>query len=416
MTIDILWRKKPWLLLAVLSVLATVWLLHQSNSQPMAQEEITWRPVEPQPLVQHLGLIGRIESADQRTLSAPFEGEVLELAVAEGSRVEEGEALLRLDTTQLDIQLREALAQRLQAQSALNDLQEWGQGQQMARARRALSSARLNLNDTERRLNESRILLAKGIVPRMEVESLEQQATLQRLDLEAAESELAATIAQGQGSNRRIIEMELENATARHEALLALHERRTVRAPFAGVVMPPLSQSSEVEREPVQNGARVTQGQPLFTLASSERIYIVARAEEVDINMLELGQPVTVTGDAFADIELQGELAAIGVQRVESQGYGSGASYPLIVNVPLLTREQQRHIRLGMSARLHIITYRSNAAMVIPPEAIRQGESGTYVDYRASLQDEPQRIGIEIGQATLGGVEVFGLPSGLVGL
>ncbi|WP_193462214.1 HlyD family efflux transporter periplasmic adaptor subunit, partial [Vreelandella hamiltonii] len=167
-----------------------------------------------------------------------------------------------------------------------------------------------------------------------------------------AEAELASTLDQGRGDNRRIAEMELENAAARHEALLVQREGRTLRAPFSGVVMPPLSQSGEVESEPVQNGTRVSQGQPLFTLASTERIHIAARAEEVDINMLEPGQAVTVTGDAFAGIELEGVLSSIGVQRMESQSNNSGASYPLTVSIPPLTSEKQRYIRLGMSAHV----------------------------------------------------------------
>ncbi|WP_189464331.1 efflux RND transporter periplasmic adaptor subunit, partial [Vreelandella hamiltonii] len=192
-----------------------------------------------------------------------------------------------------------------------------------------------------------------------------------------AEAELASTLDQGRGDNRRIAEMELENAAARHEALLVQREGRTLRAPFSGVVMPPLSQSGEVESEPVQNGTRVSQGQPLFTLASTERIHIAARAEEVDINMLEPGQAVTVTGDAFAGIELEGVLSSIGVQRMESQSNNSGASYPLTVSIPPLTSEKQRYIRLGMSAHVHITTYRSEGAMVVPPEVIRHEENDT---------------------------------------
>lgn len=408
------WKKIPWLVLAV--ALASLYWLREDSTPTISQEQATWWSVVPQPFVQNIGVVGRVEPAKLLSLSAPFEGEVQQLAVSEGSRVVEGKVLLKLDTTQLDIQLREALAQRLQALRAFNDLQEWEQGQEVARARRTLSSVRLNLNDTMRRLSESRTLLEKGIVPRMEVESLEQQATIQQLDLEAAESELASTLAQGQGENRLIAEMELENATARHEALLTLHEKHTLRAPFAGVVIPPSSQDGEAKREPLQNGAHVTQGQPLFTLASTERVRIIARAEEFDVNILEPGQPVTITGDAFPGFELQGELSSIGVQRMESQGYENGASYQLSVSVPPLTLEQPRYIRLGMSAHLHINTYQNDAAMIVPPEAVRQDENGSYIEYRASFQDAPRRIDIEIGQSTPSGIEVFGLPQGLVRL
>ncbi|GGW71719.1 hypothetical protein GCM10007158_35070 [Vreelandella hamiltonii] len=54
--------------------------------------------------------------------------------------------------------------------------------------------------------------------------------------------------------------------------------------------------------------------------------------------------------------------------------------------------------------------------MVVPPEVIRHEENDTYIEYRASLQDVPRRIKIEIGQATPRGIEVFGLPQGLVRL
>lgn len=406
------WKKTPWLLLPV-AIVALYWLSEQSDPA-IAQEQATWLPVEPQPIVQKIGLVGRVEPAELLSLNAPFDGDVLELAVAEGSQISEGDVLLTQDTTQIDIQLREALAQRLQAERAFNDLQQWEQGQEVARARRTLSSVRLNLNDTVRRLSESRTLLEKGIVPRMEVESLEQQATMQQLDLEAAESELASTLAQGVGENRLIAEMELENATARHEALLALHEKRTLHAPFSGVVISPPSQNGEVKHEPLQNGTYVTQGQPLFTLASTEQIRIVAQAEEVDINILEPGQPVTITGDAFPDFELHGALSFIGIQRLESQGYENGASYLINVSVPPLTLEQQRYIRLGMSAHLHINTYQNDAAMIVPPEAIRQDENGSYIEFRASPQDEPERVEIEIGRSTPSGIEVFGISQGLV--
>ena len=237
------WKKILLLVLAV--ALASLYWLREDSATPMAQEQANWWPVAPQPYVQKIGLVGRVEPAELLSINAPFEGDVVELTVVEGSQMSEGEMLLKLDTTQLDIQLREALAQRLQAQRAFSDLQKWEQGQEVARARRTLSSVRLNLNDIVRRLSESRTLLEKGIVPRMEVESLEQQATIQQLDLEAAESELASTLAQGQGENRLIAEMELENATARHEALLTLHEKRTLHAPFSGVVIPPSSQDNK---------------------------------------------------------------------------------------------------------------------------------------------------------------------------
>lgn len=414
-----IFNKKLWLWLLPIIILASfgaIWFLSQQNSQPVLKEESSWILVEPQLLVQQVGIVGRIAPAELRLVNSPFEGNVDELLVSEGSEVEEGDPLLRLATSQIDIQLREALAQRLQAQNAFSKLQSWDSGHEVARARRMVSTARLNLNDTERRLIEIRTLHEKGIVPRMELEAIQQQVTMQRFDLEAAEAELVSTLDQGSWDYRRIAEIELENATARYEELLLQREGRILKAPFSGIIMPPVSLSGEIESEPVQNGARVTQGQPLFTLASTDRIHVDAKVEEVDINMLDTGQTVTVTGDAFAEIELVGTLVSIGAHSMESRNNNSGASYPLTVIIPPLSPEEQRYIRLGMSAHLHITTYSSENAMVVPPEAILNDENVTYVMHRASIQEKPRRINISIGQITPTGIEVFGLPPGLVGL
>ena len=87
---------------------------------PLPREQVaaaSWLKVDYQPLENRLGLVGRVEAAMQQTMSSPFEGLVADVAVKEGQRVERGQRLLSLDTTQLDIQLR-----RIQAQQALSTL------------------------------------------------------------------------------------------------------------------------------------------------------------------------------------------------------------------------------------------------------------------------------------------------------
>nr|GFD04566.1 hypothetical protein [Tanacetum cinerariifolium] len=91
-----------------------------------------------------------------------------------------GQLLLRLNTDLLRMQIRDALAERLKAESAVHTLESWADGEEMARARRALSSSQLGLVDTHRKLAETQGLLEQGIVPRIEVDSLEQQLNTQR--------------------------------------------------------------------------------------------------------------------------------------------------------------------------------------------------------------------------------------------
>ena len=170
-------RFKVWLLAGViLLALGGAVIAYQTNETAQAPEP-QWLRVEARPMVLRLGLVGRLEPASLITFTAPFDGTVEEKITEEGQRGKRGDwsrraprerkqVLLRLDTAHLDIQLREALAGLLKAKRAVYDLAHWSQGQEVARARRAMTTIRMNLDDTERKLAETSALLARGIVPR----------------------------------------------------------------------------------------------------------------------------------------------------------------------------------------------------------------------------------------------------------
>ncbi|WP_035324434.1 HlyD family secretion protein, partial [Dickeya solani] len=252
-----------------LGAVAMVWKLWSPATSAMPQTQ--WLRVEPQVLENRLGLTGRIQAAATLTLSAPFEGMIKDVLVNEGQRVEASQPLLTLDTGLLDIQLRQALADLLKAQRTVQDMQHWEQGQEVARARRTLNNARISLANTEANLKDTRTLFERGIVARMEVDALAQQAQAQRLDLSAAQDELQAALDRGRGENRQIAEMEQANAQSRHQTLMAMQAQQVVRAPFAGVLVRPAAPETD-KRQPLQPGMRVSQGMPLFGLVNPDHL------------------------------------------------------------------------------------------------------------------------------------------------
>ncbi|MDR2450626.1 MAG: efflux RND transporter periplasmic adaptor subunit, partial [Candidatus Accumulibacter sp.] len=327
-------------------------------TRPAASPDPRWLPVRAQPLENRLGLAGYIEAAARLTVSAPFEGVLRHVAVREGQRVEAGQMLLRLDTAQLEVQLRQALADLLKARRAVAEMRNWPQGAEVARARRAVTSAEMNLGDLEVKLADTRRLFERGIVARMEVDALEQQLRSQRLDLTASQAELRAVRERGQGEPRQIAEMELANAQARYDALREQQAQSELRAPFAGIVLP-RPRSGGVEESPIQPGARVTLSTPLFELASLERLQAVARVEEADLHQLREGMPVAITGDGFQGLTLHGRVASLGAQGVSADRFRGGTSYEAVIAIDPLSPAQQARVRLGMSAQMSIVTYRT---------------------------------------------------------
>jgi multidrug efflux pump subunit AcrA (membrane-fusion protein) len=398
-------------MVVVLSVLVAALPFARFDSTAVP-DDAQWVSVQPQPLTVQLGLLGRIEAGSQRLLSAPFDGTLLALNVAEGDRVERGQSLLVLDTAQVDIQRREALAQLLKARRVVADLSGWEQGQEVARARRTLMNARLNHAQTVRQTGETRALFERGIVPRMELDALDRQAQVQRVDLSAAEAELQQVLGQGRGEALQIARMELANAQARHDALQAQFDAREVRAPFAGIVVR-LPDSREADNnQPIQPGLRVTSGQPLLGLASLERLSVRAVVDEVDIAQLQAGQAVQVEGDGFDGVQLHGRISRIGDQALTSASPGGGVGYALQVLLDPLDDAQKRRLRLGMSARLSIAIYSNPAAMLVPGEAVVEQQGLYYLDYRGGEGEPVQRLPVTLGRSTARGLEIFGLPAG----
>ena len=359
--------------------------------------------------------MGKIEPDTTITLTAPFDGNVLVNLVEQGQRVEAGQVLLRMDPSTLEVQLRDALSAQLKARRTVQEMQDWDSSPAVSRARRSLRTAEMTAGNTQRKLTESENLFKRGIIPRNELDDLKQQTQQQQLDLASARSELQQAQDQGKGEYRQIAEMELTNATVKYDALHKLLDGQEVKAPFSGIVVPaPGSNNSSPgganNNAPVQAGSKVSQGQVLFGLANIERLKIVAKVSELDINQLHQGQAVEVMGDGFDGERLTGSVSVVSGLAIASDSQGS-AQFPVTLSIPTLTAQQLQRVRLGMSARLTIVTYNNAQAIVVPSQAIQPDMS---VEYRAAMDKPVERVKVTTGQSTAEGVEVFGLKPGFV--
>jgi hypothetical protein len=125
---------------------------------------------------------------------------------------------------------------------------------------------------------------------------------------------------------------------------------------------------------------------------------------------LHQGQAVEVLGDGFDGERLNGSVSVVSGLAMAGDGQGS-AQFPVTLSIPKLTPQQLQRVRLGMSARLTIVTYNNAQAMVIPSQAI--GPDMT-VEYREAMDKPVERVKVTTGQSTALGVEVFGLKPGFV--
>ena len=96
----------------------------------------------------------------------------------------------------------------------------------------------------------------------------------------------------------------VERAAAKvREAYLA-YARTTLPAPVSGYVA----------KRTVQVGQRVAPGAPLMSIVPLDQVWVDANFKEVQLRRMRIGQPVTLTADAYGSaVEYHGTVAGLGV-------------------------------------------------------------------------------------------------------
>ncbi|MBU8541089.1 HlyD family efflux transporter periplasmic adaptor subunit [Falsiroseomonas tokyonensis] len=359
----------------------------------------------PQPISSRIAVVGMLDAGSLVSVVGPFDGLVQERLFQYGSQVERGQPLLRLDLNDVEVRLRDARSAEIRARQRVAELRGWATGFEVARARRALAQARLELSDITARVAQTRMLLSRGIIAADEHRALVQQQRNQQLQVQAAENDLEATLARGDAQTLRIAELELANAEVKVRELEADLANATVLAPVAGVVLMPPEGPGGRRAETIEPGSRVQRGQTMFTLGALETFQVRATVDEIDVNKLRIGQKVTVTGDAFGDLVLEGRVTSVAAQAGSEASSRSGMpSFPISVAVEGLSPEQRRMLAVGMSASLSIIIYEKPDALVLPPHAIQGGPGGRAVRVRRGGREEV--VPVTLGISTPGGVEI----------
>lgn len=361
--------------------------------------------VSPRPVTSRIAVVGMLDAGSLVSVVGPFDGLVQERLFQYGGQVQRGAPLLRLNIAEVEVRLRDARSAEIRARQRVAELRGWETGFEVARARRTLAAARLEAADLAARVAQTRMLLSRGIIAADEHRALVQQQRSQQLQVQAAENDLEATLARGDPQTLRVAELELANAEAKVRELEADAANATVLAPVSGVVLMPPEGPGGRRAETIEAGSRVQRGQTMFTLGALESFRVRAMVDEIDVNNVRVGQKVSVTGDAFGGLVLEGRVTSVAAQAgAEGSARTGMPTFPVVVAVENLAEDQRRQLAVGMSASLSIITYDKPDALVVPPHVVQDHGAGRVVRVRRGGQD--MVVPVVLGINTPDGVEI----------
>ena len=324
--------------------------------------------VEQRPLSASISLSGLIAPLEEIVVTAPFDASIDKRHFAFGQRVEQGDPLLFLDTSELEVKLRNARSEYIRTNRTYHELLDWDSGAEMTRARRSLARAQDTHDVNQRKLAEAQLLFEKGVIPAQELDSAERQVANSHEDVRAALEELESVRRKGGAENLLIAEMDRENARVNLESLEMQMSRQKIRAPVSGVVIRPSQADDKILS--LEKGARVSSGMHLLAVGNMNGVIVTAKVDEIDVRRMTSGQVVRATGDAFPGVVLEGVVSHISAQATPGSGQ-TGSSFDTLIVFSDLEQETLQAIRVGMSADLNVVVYDKEDALVVPLSYVR---------------------------------------------
>lgn len=197
------------------------------------------------------------------------------------------------------------------------------------------------------------------------------------------------------------VEVQLEQI----EGLVEQIEEATIRANMSGVV----TSVNVTEGSSFSGGA-------VASIESLDAFIIEAQIEEYDIPDIEEGMKVLVKTDATRDVELEGVVTYV-APRATNSGSSSMSGFTSIMNmdassmtssgsatylVKIALNEPNERLRLGMNAKVSILTEEKVDTWSVPYDAVYTREDGTTYVERVTGEDEDGNILTEEMNVELG--------------
>ncbi|MFY9551601.1 MAG: efflux RND transporter periplasmic adaptor subunit [Thermoanaerobaculia bacterium] len=245
-------------------------------------------------------LKGRIE-APLVDLAPKVAGRVVEVRVREGDRVKAGDLLARLDLGDTALAVERDLHGARSAQARYEDLASGSRRPEIAAAEAEVADRRAAVALAKKELERQQQLLSKDI-------GTQRDYDLAKTDLERAQAALKASEERArlttEGSRQHQTEQarfEADRAKTQLRQSETVAKEAEIRAPADGVILHRMA-------EP---GLLLTPGQPAFTMAFGDRLYVRTFLPESKLGRVRTGQSATVTVDAFPGKSFPARVAEI---------------------------------------------------------------------------------------------------------
>lgn len=248
----------------------------------------------------HISATGTIE-AREVVISSKISGEVKKINFDEGDKAAAGDTLSFVDNEMLEIQLKQAEANRIAAEAQLELLRKGARREDIVQAEEQLKQTETNFRQAEidkRRMEE---LFKSASISKKQLEDFNVSYEIKLAQFNSAKENLAKIKNLARPEEIKQAEAKLKQAVANEELI-----KKSIKDSY---VISPMDAS--IVKKYVEVGENVSALSSLFKLADLSNVELMVYVSEAQLGKVKLGQRVEIEVDAFPDKKFEGKVIYI---------------------------------------------------------------------------------------------------------
>ncbi|MBW4685912.1 MAG: efflux RND transporter periplasmic adaptor subunit [Komarekiella atlantica HA4396-MV6] len=404
-------------------------------------------PVEAKSVTLRITASGKVVPVQSVNISPKNPGVLAQLYVEQGDRIQQGQILARMDSANIDAQIRQYRANLTQSQAQLSEAVAGSRPQEIAQAKARLAqaqaqlaaaragnrpqeisqaqaqvdSAQAKVNYTSEQVKRYEYLYQQGAEKKQLLDQAISEDKSARAALEEARKRLSLVQS---GTRQEEIDQRQAAVTEARAALVLLEdgtrpeeivqrqaavasaeaqlkgvqvqlEDTIIRAPFSGIVTQKYANVGSFVT-PTTSASTSASATSSSIVAVARGLEVLAQVPEADLGRIKQGQQVEIVADAYPDQVFKGNVRLIAPEAVVEQGVTS-----FQVRVALDTGIDK--LRSGLNVDLTFLGDRVNNALVLPTVTIvtENGKTGVLMpDQNNKPQFREVTVGAQIQDQT----------------
>ncbi|MCK4237089.1 MAG: efflux RND transporter periplasmic adaptor subunit, partial [Candidatus Krumholzibacteria bacterium] len=303
-------------------------------------------------------------------------GDVVEKALAVGSIVPRNEISIKSKVSGVVKNIFKEPGEKVRAGDPIIEIRPDPTPLELAQAKRAIEMDEIGLRNTEKSLERSKELLARGLVSDTEFEQAEKEYEQAALTLRMSRDRLA------------LIEKGSVNIAGKQI-------EGVIKAPIGGFIL----EKNVNVGDPVVPLTSYQAGTVLMTIADMDSLVFRGTVDEIDVGKLFLGMPVEIKVGALPDKEVKGTLERISLKAQEEN---NSRMFPVEISIDNIGVAL---LRAGYSANADVIINEVKDVLTIPERVVYFKDDSTYVEV-PGLDGKKETVMIETGLSDAIRVEI----------